>query len=129
MRDNFHTVCCLKITEHTVLWKNNEKFNVTKIFRQINSFFSKNVTFHEILLKICARQNRSNYHTVEITEFCCHDFFAKIPSNHFFAKEVYSLSCFDGKKLRGSDFFVFLHCAHSQSGKTRNSHLKNISSN
>ena len=52
-----------------------------KIFREINFLVS--------------------LHSVEITEFYCHEFVAKIPSNQLFTKELFSKLIWR-KKLRGS---------------------------
>ena len=49
-------------------------------------------------------------HTVEISEFHCHGFFAKIPSNQRFTKELYYKIDLTEKNLHGREFLVFPHC-------------------
>ena len=39
---------------------------------------------------MCCNLIKKSSHSVEITEFYCHHFFAKIPWNQLFAKELYS---------------------------------------
>ena len=50
-------------------------------------------------------------HTVGITEFCCHNFVAKIPSNQLFTKELYSKLIWR-KKFCVAVNFSFFHTAH-----------------
>ena len=50
-----------------------------------------------------------HFHTVENTEFYCHDFLAKIPSNQRFTKELYYELIWRKKNLCGGEFLVFPH--------------------
>ena len=79
-------------------------FSLTKeIFRQINSMiYLVKLLLSQNFCQKCVRENSCNFHNV------CHDFFAKFPSK-------FNLNCFDGKKMLGSDFFAFPHCARVRS--------------
>ena len=88
-----HSVEKREILSHWKYFSSNQLFS---------SFFSKTIDLTKFLRKKSEReflQFPHCAHTVKITEFDCHNFVAKIPSNELFYKKKNfpPLDCFDQK--------------------------------
>ena len=88
-RDTFLSIVSqflnLYLDKYDTVWK-NEKFSLTEK-NSSNQLFGKTIAFTKFLRKNCEREflqltmQLHLQHSVEITEFYCHGFFTKIPSN------------------------------------------------
>ena len=96
---------------HSVENRENSHWKYISSNQLFSDFFSKCVAFTKFLQKIKkSLQLHSPQHTVEIMEFYCHDFIAKIPSNQLFTKELHSKLNWR-KNICVAENFSFFHTA------------------